>query len=140
LYRVVVGVPATPQQKRVLEKMYRNMGHVRSMAANHFSRNTVMDNMDLRLKFLEGEISEKVFEKEIQKREKRFERNAAISAVLNTYTNATRDILVDSPTLGAEAVVAQGDALVEFINEELAKIGKQYNTVYNTLNKFLPTN
>jgi hypothetical protein len=136
----VVGVPATPQQKRVLEKMYRNIGHVRSMTANHFSRNTVMDNMDLRLKFLEGEISEKVFEKEIQKREKRFERNAAISAVLNTYTNATRDILVDSPTLGAEAVVAQGESLVEFINEELAKIGKQYNTVYNTLKKFLPTN
>jgi hypothetical protein len=98
------------------------------------------DNVLLRLKFLNDEISEAEFKTKLQRAEKRQSKAAAIRTVLEMFVAATSDILLPVRNEGAaRRALREIEELRAYVDTELGHIGKRYNSTAPTLKKLITT-
>lgn len=74
---------------KIVAEAYRLVGHYTDTIRNAEEPN----NMDLRFRFLQKDISEKKWKNLLLQRKKKYERTKAYNEILQTYTTITTDIL-----------------------------------------------
>lgn len=119
------GIPEAIED-RVLATL-RNYIHIQEIAIPQL-RHPEDENTDLRLKYLINDITERDFEIQLQRREKKRERDNAVRDVYEMVIDTSRDVLwrfVDDGAT-AEETVAELNAIKEYANTHLKKISSQY--------------
>jgi hypothetical protein len=107
----------------------RKLIHISEVEVPHLRnryRNT--DNADLRLKYLLNEITEAELKTQLQRREKKREKDVAVRDIYQMLCDTGRDVLWgfmdDSRTMAA--TVTELNALKKYANEHLKKIKDQF--------------
>lgn len=70
-----------------------NLIHMRYITLPRFLTDYLTNNQDLRIAFLQGDISEEQFKKDVQKRTKKYNKNKEISNIINTILTSSTEIL-----------------------------------------------
>lgn len=107
-----------------LMTFHRILTHVESVELRNYRTNRIEGNRDLRIKFLNNEITEKQFKTTIQRREKEREKKDEITQVLNTFLVAGSEILRRN-TISTDEMYE----LINFINDAMKRISKLYTCV-----------
>lgn len=108
----------------------RLLVHVERVEFGHYATDRVSNNLDLRVKYINGDITEEQFKQSIQRRAKDAEKRREILAVLNTLVIAGSDIMRNLlETTDIKTCVENFDALCEFVNTSMRDISKLYNCV-----------
>jgi hypothetical protein len=108
------------------EECYRSIYHFHDVVMPRYpAANGVLDNTDLRVHFLMNETSEKEWASTLQKRVKQREKNVEIRQVIEMYT-ATLGDLFHAYIAGHMDLGGQCNAIREYANDQLTKIGKRY--------------
>ena len=113
-------------------------GHIERVTLRQLPGNAEVDNMDLRLQYLDDEIDEETMKVLLQRREKKRLRDFALRQVLEMVVAATRDILLgmvaDSGDMdraaglrSAKAAQSQLELLDGYADEQLAMVCKRFN-------------
>ena len=96
------------------------------------------DNQDLRVSFMLKDITEDIFKKKIQQREKENQKRTEIGHIMKTYQVITSEImqrLVSSSSLEEfEEISKEFDIIREYINTISGKISKRYGCVSPYIN------
>ena len=119
----------------LLGAVHRRSGHLQNITlptlADRFHER---DNLDLRLRFLNTEITEAGLKEKLQRREKKRTKDVAVRQVYEMYVAATRDIIVrimDRTGALSNTTILHAleelDALEKYADVELAKISKRFN-------------
>lgn len=117
------------QNKPIMDRM-RLLTHVERVEFRNYTTDRIANNRDLRIKYLNNEITEDQFKRSVQRRAKDVEKRREILAVLNTLVVAGSDILRnlianDDPDM----CITSFDTLREFVNTSISEISKLYNCV-----------
>ena len=111
---------------------HRTLVHVeQSEIRNYRTDNRIEGNRDLRIKFLNNEITEKQFKTTLQRREKEREKKQEISQVLNTLLVAGSEILRRNPVSKEET-----RELKKFINDAMKRVSKLYTCTVPVFNEY----
>lgn len=126
------GLPTVYQIQRFKDVMeeHRIVTHMHHVELALYNTNRILNNRDLRIKFLNGNITEDEFKVLLQRREKEIEKKKEISQVLNTCIVVSSDVfrtLIDDKNQSKAKQSIR--ALFEFVNESLARVSKLYNCV-----------
>jgi hypothetical protein len=104
--------------------------HVERVEFRNYTTDRIANNRDLRVKYLNNEITEEQFKRSVQRREKDVEKRREILAVLNTLVVAGSDIMRNLiANEDVDACIKSFDALCEFVNVSMSEISKLYNCV-----------
>lgn len=123
------GIPHMSQMKKYMNDntimtFHRALVHIEREEVPIYRRNNIFQgNRDLRIKFLNNQITEKQFKTTLQRREKEYEKKTEISQILNTC------IVVGSEILRGKNIHQRIESLKEFINESMGRVSKLYNCV-----------
>jgi hypothetical protein len=89
-----VGIPTTSEIHQEMYDIHRLIGHILDIEIPYYPANARMDdNVDLRVKYLMGQISEDQWISFLKKREKKREKNLEINQVLDMFVQASTDTL-----------------------------------------------
>ena len=98
--------------------------------------NDINQRLNLRIQFMEKEIDEKRFKMELEKRNKKFEKNNQITTLLRMYITCMTDIVyvifdeLNQPALDNLAQhFNQIMNLIQYVNEQFATISRSFNSV-----------
>ena len=106
----------------------RNLIHIEQVEFGNYRTDNVANNRDLRIKYLNNEITEDHFKKTLQKREKDTEKKREILQVLNTCVVAGSELLRTlMQDLDEDKFEKSFLNLMFFTNESMEKIAKLYN-------------
>lgn len=129
------GIPS----ERAMSKYWKNgdvmnrlrlLVHVERVEFRNYRTDRVANNRDLRVKYINNEITEEQFKKSIQRRAKDVEKRREIIAVLNTLVVAGSDIMRNLNANGdVEMCISNFDALCEFVNKTMQDVSKLYMCV-----------
>ena len=126
------------------ETMCINLIHMRYVILPRFLNDRLTNNQDLRIKFLQGEISEEQFKNNIQKRTKKFDKNKEISNIINTVLTTSTEImyrLADDLNNSKEFLINSYELeikeLIEYINSCFEETSFTYKSKKYTLNKYM---
>lgn len=110
-----------------LMMMLRSLVHIERVEFAHYRTDGIRTNRDLRIKYLNNEITEESFRITLQRREKEVEKNREIFQVLNTCVVAGSDIYRNLLT-NKDATKAKTElqGLRDFTNESMKKVSKLY--------------
>ena len=130
------GLPGDWQMRpffseHAIMNVFRALVHIERVEFQVYRTDRIGNNRDLRIKYLNNEITEDQFKKTLQMREKHVEKKREILQVLNTCVVAGSDIMrrvVDKSTSPKDAL-QELSGLVEFTNESMHKLSKLYNSV-----------
>lgn len=130
------GIPNDWQMRPYYKDMgimsaFRNLVHIERIEFRNYRTDRVAGNRDLRIKYLNNEITEEQFKRTLQMREKLVEKKREILQVLNTCVVVGSEIL--RRLLGGDTDVTKAthefSGLRAFTNESMEKISKLYNCV-----------
>ena len=107
-----------------LMSFHRLLTHVEGEELRNYRTNRIEGNRDLRIKFLNNEITEKQFKTTLQRREKEREKKDEITQVLNTFLVAGSEILRRNTINKNEFY-----ELTSFINDAMKRVSKLYTCV-----------
>jgi hypothetical protein len=117
---------------------FRIFVHIERYEFRNYRTDQIENNRDLRVKYLNKEITEDQFKKTLQKREKSVEKKREILQVLNTCVVVGSEILRKLITSKNETTyLNEFRELKEFTNESMQKISKLYNCVVPIFNTTL---
>jgi ribosomal protein S27AE len=110
---------------------FRNFVHIERVEFRNYRTDRIENNRDLRIKYLNKEVTEEQFKKTLQKREKDIEKKREILQVLNTCVVVGSEILRRLLDENAHVMETSHEIseLREFTNESMEKISKLYNCV-----------
>jgi hypothetical protein len=109
---------------------YRTLVHIEEVEFHNYRTDRIQGNRDLRIKYLNNEITEDKFKQDIQKKEKDVEKKREILQVLNTCVVVGSEImrrLLSDETKNEEKACGEFVELCSFINESMKKVSKLYN-------------
>lgn len=107
---------------------HRLVVHIQEVVIPRYPiRAGIMDNSDLRVKYLMKEIDESKWTRILKARQKKTEKDRAVHQVLEMFTTSMIDLFNTYVTGQTNNLEKQTNALREYVNHELAKIGNQYN-------------
>jgi hypothetical protein len=145
----LVGLAAKEQE--VILNFHRIVNHVQHVDLQRYHNVfNQLDNQDLRIQYLLGNLSKELLKVEVQKREKRREKERSLRRAMEVMVQAGTDLL---RRLMAEAdipkkrkIIEEIDALRVYINELLSKVYDrlklsvpQYTSNWSTTYPFSPT-
>jgi hypothetical protein len=111
-------------------KRLRLLVHVERIEFRNYTTDRIENNRDLRVRYINNEITEEQFKRSIQRRAKDIEKRREILTVLNTLVVAGSDIMRNLISNGDEDMcLTSFDALCEFVNVSMSDISKLYNCV-----------
>jgi hypothetical protein len=115
---------------------FSNFVHIERVEFQKYRTDRVEDNRDLRIKYLNNEITEEQFKRTLQMREKTVDKNRDILQVLNTCvvvgSDIMRRLLHENDTTKTTHEISE---LRVFTNESVTKISKMYNCVVPVFEK-----
>lgn len=120
------GIPSITYMKQYSSQIpimsfHRLLIHIQNVEIPKYTTNRIEGNRDLRIKFLNNEITEKSFKTTLQRREKEREKKEQISQVFNTC------VVVGSELLRKKQInVAEIDEIIKFTNDSMTKISKLF--------------
>lgn len=126
------GIPSEWQMREFsteteIMHMLRTLVHIERVEFRNYRTDRVRNNSDLRIKYLNNEITEAYFKTTLQRREKDLEKKREILQVFNTCVVAGSDIL---RTLMSDKNVQKANeslkTLREFTNDSMKKVSKLY--------------
>ena len=123
-------------QNKSIMNAFRNFVHIERVELRNYRTDRIENNRDLRIKYLNKEVTEEQFKKTLQKREKDIEKKREILQVLNTCvvvgSEIMRRLLAEKP----ENVEDELKGIRMFTNESMEKISKLYNCVVPVFTDF----
>ena len=107
---------------------YRGRDHIQYAVVPRYTVNLAMDNRDLRIKLMIGDIDEDEFKKKIQQREKARQRKTEIHQVLEMYMAVTNDIFQSFvQTKNIPDLINSLNELKTHVTDTMSSISKRYN-------------
>lgn len=111
--------------------------HIFNVVMPHFSTRNA-NNQDLRIKYMIKDISEDIFKRKIQQREKLNMKNSEVTNVLNTYqlisSELIQRVIQSESYTDADKISNEFVELRTYINELMTKISRSYLCVVPSLN------
>lgn len=108
-------------------QVFRLVTHIERVEFRNYRTDRIENNRDLRIKYLNGEITEDQFKRTLQKREKDVEKKREILQVLNTHVVAGSDIFRKLLRENNEQkAIDEMEELTKFTNESMEKISKLF--------------
>lgn len=119
-------VQTNSEFRRKIINAYRGRDHVQYVLVPRYTVNFI-DNQDLRIKFMIGDIDEDEFKKKIQQREKARHRKTEIRQVLEMYMAVTSDIFQSFvQTRDIPELFTSINELKSHLTETMSDISKRY--------------
>jgi hypothetical protein len=109
-------------------RVHRYHGHIAHVVIPRYQFNRHQCNEDLRVQYMMGDLSEKDFKFQIQKREKALQKKTEIAGVLHTYNDITGE-LIRGGLADVDKFITEMTELAKFTNAALEKISKYYTCV-----------
>ena len=113
--------------------LYQLMQHCRGDELHRYAlqhRQRDRNNFDLRVAYLENELSEKAFKQELHKREKRSLKAQSIHQIFDMYVNVQSDLFRNHMLVASRESVlelcAESDGLIRYANACFERCCKQY--------------
>ena len=112
---------------------HRIYNHIQHVELQKYVIRRIVENEDLRIKFLVNEIDEAAFKLELQKREKAVEKKQEIHQILTMYQTVVMDLLNNTTTLVTleqfEDLNTELDEIRKYMNTQFISVSKLYNCV-----------
>jgi hypothetical protein len=134
------------EMKDLIERfgsIIRSAIHLLRVELNHFAvTDYIRSNEDLRIAYLEGDLSEEDFKKEVQRRDKKNRKNTEIRQIMQFAGTACKDVILrlinhlkESPNdqYDMSPFVAEIHGLVTQCNELFKEVSRTYGTVQYAL-------
>ena len=116
-------------------KITRKIFHILYFHPNTFQQKYDNDKRNLRIKYLMNCISEEYWKKELQRKEKKYEKELNMYQVIRTLDIIGGDITRSIQTKNKNTIFNDFEKLRNNINDGLHQIGKQYSDNYKHINK-----
>ena len=113
-------------------EVYRTATHLRRIVLPTMPGNAELDNLDLRLAFLNREITEEHLRRTVQRREKKRAKLLAVRQILEMYTAATDDLLASAGL----KVMDEVTELRALTDAHLADVGKRFAMIVPRLEDY----
>lgn len=121
-----------------LGELHRLCTHIEFVEVPYYNTNIVENNRDLRISYLNGDITLEVFKHNLQKREKAMNKKREISTVLNTFLVVASDILQRAITndIKEQDVIDEFLAIRKYTNNIMKDVSKVYTCVTPIIDDF----
>jgi hypothetical protein len=113
----------------------RQIFHILYDHPNTFQEKYDKSKRELRIQYLMNNITEEDWKKELQRKEKKYEKTLNTYQVIKTLDIIGGDIIRSIPTKNINTIYNDFEKLRHYINDGLYKVGKQYSNNYKTINK-----
>lgn len=113
----------------------RKIFHILYIYPNTFQDKYDKHKRNLRIEFLQNNITEEDWKKELQRKEKQYEKTLNIYQIIKTLDDIGGDIIRSIPTKDIDTIINDFEKLRCTINDGLYKIGKQYSNNYKHIDK-----
>ena len=113
----------------------RQIFHILYYHPNTFQEKYDKSKRELRIQYLMNNITEEEWKKELQRKEKKYEKTLNTYQVIKTLDIIGGDIVRSIPTKNINCIYKDFEKLRHYINDGLYKVGKQYSNNYKTINK-----
>ena len=145
----MIGLLAKEQE--VILNFHRIVTHVQHVELQRYHNVfNQLDNQDLRIQYLLGNLDKELMKVEVQKREKRREKERAIRRAMEVLVQAGTDLMrrmmAETDLVKKRSIINEVDALRVYVNELLAKVNDrlklsvpQYTSNWSTVYPFSPT-
>jgi len=125
---------AATESKNIL-LLHQFVGHMLAVVP----RPQAPDNLDLRVEYLLGELSEESFARKVQQRDKKREKETEIRQIVDVFCQATTDIfrkIINEAALSRarikkkseEVYNAEFTAIIDFVNGQLSVVAQKYSS------------
>ena len=121
--------------KEKILKITRGIFHVLYHHPNNFQQKYDKDKRCLRIRYLMNYITEEYWKKELQRKEKKYEKALNLYQVSKTLDIIGGDIIRSIQTKNINTIYDDFEKLRNNINDGLYQIGKQFSDSYYTINK-----
>jgi len=124
-----------------ISRTIRSILHLREVQLDRYRVDHVEDNQDLRLKYMEKEITKDEFQIRIQRENKKHDKKQEMYDVLQLLITTVTDIMyrivgqldennnvVDLSLSNIKVILRETDAIIDYVNQCLADIAKTYNS------------
>jgi len=128
---------------KMLHRLIRNIIHVVRVELLNFQTDYVVRNQDLRIRYLEGGISENEFKNQIQRNDKKNKKNTEVAQVIQLANTAVTDIIyriiddLDKSIAGKHnlnKLVKEFGEIIQYCNNIFKDISFTYSTVHYGFN------
>jgi hypothetical protein len=113
----------------------RQIFHILYDHPNTFQEKYEKDKRNLRIRYLMNNITEEDWKKELQRKEKKYEKALNTYQIIKTLDIIGGDIVRSIPTKNINTIYDDFEKLRHYINDGLYKVGTQYSNNYKTINK-----
>jgi hypothetical protein len=113
----------------------RKIFHILYHHPNTFQQKYDKEKRNLRIRYLMNYITEEYWKKELQRKEKKYEKELNMYQVIRTLDIIGGDIIRSIETKNKNTIYNDFENLRNNINNGLYQIGKQYSDNYKTINK-----
>jgi hypothetical protein len=132
-FRHLAAVLGSCEIEKTISHIHRLHVHVQHIVIPRYETNIEKDFRELRIKFMMNDISVDVFKKQLQQKEKAFNKKRDITMVLQTYVDVSLENLIAMSLCTTKndmlAVYEKMITLKDYINESLQIISQRYNNV-----------
>lgn len=115
--------------------LHQFVGHMLAVVP----RPQALDNLDLRVEYLLGELSEESFARKIQQRDKKREKETEIRQIVDVFCQGTTDIFrkIINEAVSSGARITQkstdlyyieSNAIIDFVNGQLSVVAQKYSS------------
>lgn len=124
-----------------ISRTIRSILHLREVQLDRYRVDHVEDNQDLRLKYMEKDITKDEFQIRIQRENKKHDKKQEMYDVLQLLITTVTDIMyrivgqldennnvVDLSLSNIKVILRETDAIIDYVNQCLADIAKTYNS------------
>lgn len=127
-----------------LARVHQLHGHIEATVLGRYRVvDGVDDNRDLRAEFMLKNITEEIFKKELQKREKAREKSMEIYMVLQTFQAVCTDLLqrliIAEDTEAVQTILQELTEIANYTNISMMPISKRYHCVVPVIKEWLVT-
>lgn len=112
----------------LLSNIHRTCTHIQYAELPMYNVNNVQDNRDLRIKYLNNEISLEVFKTDLQRREKSRDKKREISTILNTFLVVCSDVF-RTALENKNMSINEFDSIRTYTNELLGDVSRVFKCV-----------
>lgn len=121
--------------KEKILKITRGIFHILYYHPNNFQQKYDKEKRCLRIRYLMNYITEEYWKKELQRKEKKYEKALNLYQVSRTLDIIGGDIIRSIQTKNINTIYDDFEKLRNNINDGLYQIGKQFSDSYYTINK-----
>jgi hypothetical protein len=125
----------------IFENILISIGHINAIDIHGKFNNRINENdkISLRASFMEKEITDEEFKKDIYRRNKTFEKNNEFTTLLRMYINCLTDIfyrMYDNVSIeNVDNYLTEINSLIEYVNKQLKIISKIYSCVHYNISE-----